>query len=54
MMQGDFSHGECSRMLFSLNASGSEGVASLDLTMSLKQVEFLGTTGMQITVKFES
>ena len=54
MLQGDFSHGECSHMLVSVNVSGSEGIASLDLITSLKQVESLGATGMQITVKFES
>lgn len=54
MVQEDFSHGECSHMLVSVNVSGSEGIASLDLIMFLKLVELLGTIGMQITIKFES
>lgn len=54
MVQEDFSHGECSHMLVSVNVSGSEGIASLDLIMFLKLVELLGPIGMQITIKFES
>lgn len=54
MVHGDFSHGECSHMLVSVNVSGSEGIASLDLIMFLKLAELLGTIGMQITVQFES
>lgn len=40
-------------MLVSVNVSDTEGIASLDLIMSLKLVQSLGTTGMQITIKFE-
>lgn len=54
MVQEDFSHGECSHMFVSVNVSGSEGIASLDLIKFLKLVELLGTRGMQITIKFES
>lgn len=52
LAQGDFIHGKCSHMLVSVNVSDTEGIASLDL-MSLKLVQSLGTTGMQITIKFE-
>lgn len=54
MVQGDFSHAECFHMLVSVNVSGSGRIASLHLILPLKLVESLGTTGMQITIKFES
>ena len=54
MMQGEFSHGECCHMLVLVNVSGSKGIASLVLIMSLKLAESLGTTEVQIAIKFES